>query len=91
MTITIATTATAEDFGDLTVGRHDAGGASDGYRGVFAGGTTGTRQTVIEYVVVETTGDATTFGSLAAATSGCSGAASATYGFYVGGLSLIHI
>jgi len=66
--ITIATTGDATDFGDLTQGRSQIGATSDGARGVFAGGTTGSAPTeivnTIDYITIATTGNATDFGDL---------------------------
>lgn len=61
--ITCATTGNSTSFGNLTVGRYDAGGHGDGTYGVFGGGVTLTN--VIDYITVASTGNATDFGDLA--------------------------
>ena len=78
---TIATSANALDFGDLTSGRGDGGQCSNGVRGVIAGGkTTGGASnvtTAIDYITIATSGQVTGFGSLTVARNmmaGCSDA-----------------
>jgi len=68
---TIATTANATDFGNLTQGRSDGGQVGDSTRGAFgggkytSGGTSGV--TTIDYITIATAGNATSFGSLTSA------------------------
>lgn len=70
--ITIATTGTAADFGDLTVARYDTVGMSNAVRSVTAGGYDfADRSNVIDYVTIASTGNSTDFGD-------------ATVGFYNG-------
>ena len=65
--ITIASEGNAIYFGDLTVARDGAAGASNLIRGVFAGGQSGpTRVNVIDYIAISTGGDAIDFGDLSA-------------------------
>lgn len=55
-------------------------------RGVFAGGNTGSRSNVMDYVEIASTGNATDFGDLVAATSsGLAGCSSTTRGLFGGG------
>lgn len=61
--ITISSAGNATDFGDLTVARYGPGGASNGPRGVFAGGQA-SPATIIDYITFATTGNATDFGDL---------------------------
>ena len=61
--VTIATAGNASDFGDAGAGR--SASASDGSRGCFAGGYTGSgTTTAIEYITIATTGNTTSFGDL---------------------------
>ena len=64
--VTIASTGDAVDFGvDLTVSRYGGQGASNGTRGIFAGGWTGSGSDVIDYVTIQSTGvSAQDFGNL---------------------------
>ncbi len=61
--VTIASLGNATDFGDLVTAREMGGaGASNGSRGIMAGG--GTSSNVMEYITFATTGDTTDFGNL---------------------------
>ena len=76
--ITIATTGNATTFGTLTVGRSHPSATSNGARGIFAGGHTGSEYTdTIDYITIATTGNAIDFGNLSASQSAdivaCSG------------------
>jgi len=64
--VTVATTGNATDFGDLTSRRFQLGGLSDGSRGVFAGGYTGSWTNAMDYITIQTTGNATDFGDMSA-------------------------
>jgi len=65
--ITIDTPGNVTDFGNLTDGRYGLGAASNGTRGVFAGGRNSTVNTnTIDYITINTTGNATDFGDLTA-------------------------
>ena len=68
--VTMASTGDGQDFGDLTQNRETAGGASNGTRGLFAGGFTNPYQNnIIDYVTIATTGNAVDFGDLSLAKS----------------------
>ena len=79
--ITISATGNAFDFGDLSKqGRSHIMPASNGTRGIFAGGITGTNPStsvtnVIEYVMISTKGNSINFGELTgtwrSGTGGC--------------------
>ena len=79
--ITISATGHAFDFGDLTKqGRSNSFPASDGTRGIYAGGLTGTNPVTvetktIEYITISAKGNSTNFGDLTgtfrSGTSGC--------------------
>ena len=77
--ITIASTGSSTNFGDLTQARFFYAGstATDGVRGLFAGGRVQpvSFQNTIDYVTIASTGDATDFGDLtysADSVAGCS-------------------
>ena len=62
--VTIATTANASDFGDLTVARFEAAGFTGGDRGCWAAGGANAARDEIDYVNIASTGNATDFGDL---------------------------
>ncbi len=64
--ITISSTGNASDFGDLTQTVAAVSATSNGTndRGVFGGGTTGSRTNVISYITISSTGNASDFGDL---------------------------
>ena len=65
--VTIATFGNAIEFGDLTVTRGRAGGASNSIRGVWAGGYQNpgsVSQNTIDYITLATAGNAQDFGDL---------------------------
>jgi hypothetical protein len=74
--ITIQSLGDSLDFGDLTSNRNDwRGGASNGTRAIFAGGSNPSYDDSMDYVEIMTTGNAQDFGNLSAATrykAGCS-------------------
>ena len=75
--VAIQTTGDAGDFGDLASG-YDAdqpAGCSDGSRGIFGGGYTGSATVTINYVTIASTADATDFGDLTQARNGAAAAA----------------
>ena len=83
--ITIATAGNATDFGNLTLGRHNASAVSSGTRAVFIAGTTGTYTDTMDYVTVATTGTATDFGDTLSAIQSGAGVSSETRGVTGGG------
>jgi len=88
--ITIATTGNASDFGDLTVGRDNSGGATNKTRGIIGGGKTGSGSSytnTIDYITIATTGNATDFGDLTEARQTAGGAGSTTKGIFGGGIN----
>ena len=62
--ITIATTGNTTDYGDLFYAMGNAGGTSNGTRGVFGGGAGAAYTNIIQYITIATTGDAADFGDL---------------------------
>jgi len=84
--VTIGSTGDATDFGDLSVGRGNLMGAmSNGTRGVFAGGNTGSVSNVMDYITIASTGNATDFGNLTVARHDTTGTGSSTRGIVMGG------
>ena len=85
--ITIATTGNATDFGDLTVGRLYAAGASNSTRGCWAGGNVsgGTQKNEIDYVTIASTGNAADFGDLTSARRDLAACSSPIRGVWCGG------
>ena len=77
------------DFGDLTHGRYDMSGCSNGIRGVFAGGRDPAGNEIddtIDFVTIATTANAADFGNLTAERGGTQGAvSSSTRGIWGGG------
>jgi len=71
--ITISSTGNSQNFGDLTASRYGITQASDGKRGVFAGGrndpTPAASMTTIDYITISSTGNAVTFGTLTTASA----------------------
>ena len=63
--LTMASLASAGDFGDLSSTRNYPAACSSGTRGVIGGGIVGTAKTnIMEYITIATTGNATDFGDL---------------------------
>jgi hypothetical protein len=80
--ITIATTSSASDFGDLVAGNQAPTGLADDTRGIWAGGTSGN---VIQYITIASTGNATDFGDLTQAISYAMSTSNPTRGVIAGG------
>lgn len=78
--ITIASTGSSSDFGDLTTGLDSGSFGSGKTKAVFAGGYDGSSRTnVMQYVTISSTGNTADFGDLIAATN-YMGAASSVHG-----------
>ena len=83
---TIATSAEAVDFGNLTTATRNLSAASGGSRAVVGGGTQSPGAVdVIEFVTVASTGEATDFGNLAAACRDLTALADGNRGCFAGG------
>ena len=83
---TIATSAEAVDFGNLTTATRNLSAASGGSRAVVGGGTQSPGATdTIEFVTVASTGEATDFGNLAAACRDLTALADGNRGCFAGG------
>jgi len=94
--ITISITGNANDFGDLTQGRHSAAGLSNGTgnRGVFSGGrhtSSPTHTNVIDYITISSTppSNATDFGDLTEERRAQAGASNGTRGIFGGGRNIL--
>ena len=86
--VTIATTANAQDFGNLTTGRGYTSAASNQTRGLIAGGRGGSPVAPldsIDLVTIATAGDATDFGDLSNVRYGPGALASPTRALIIGG------
>ena len=73
------------DFGDLSAARMGMGRASNGVRGVFAGGYTPSLVNIIEFVTISTTGNTTDFGDFSTAKSSMGSANNSIIGIFQGG------
>ena len=62
--ITIASTGDTTDFGDLFYAVANAGGTSNGTRGVFGGGAGAAYTNIIQFITISTLGAAADFGDL---------------------------
>jgi len=83
--ITIATTSNATDFGNLTLARRGVGGAGNGIRGVFYGGTNPSLTDTIDFITIASTGNATDFGNASSANASVGALASPTRAVFGGG------
>ena len=84
--VTIATTANATDFGNLTASRGGTQGAvSSSTRGIWGGGFEPSQVNKIEFVTIASAANATDFGDLTVARNGCGRAMSTTRGLFGGG------
>ena len=83
--ITMTTSGSGQDFGDLTVARYDGGSFSNETRGVWFGGYASSTQNVIDYITIASTGNALDFGDLASATMSIQGTSGTTRGLMAGG------
>ena len=72
-------------IGDVTVKRDELTGLSSPTRGIFAGGSTPTRQSLIEFVTIASKGDAIDFGNLTRASGYPCGGGNGTRGIVVAG------
>ena len=87
--ITIASTGDAQDFGDLSEMRAQAGAASNSTRGIVFGGRYAPTQTIIDFVTIATLGNTSSFGTLSRSETRDGGAmASSTRAAHAGGDNL---
>ena len=81
--ITMASTGSSTDFGDLLSNKYYMAGASSATRGLMAGGSA--QQNVIQYITIASTGNATDFGDLTVSSNGRGGVCSKTRAVFGGG------
>ena len=86
--VTISSTGNSFDFGDLSEVKNSAMPASDGVRGIYAGGANPAQQKDIEFVQIASKGNSSNFGELTGkttrgGTSGCN----STRGIFVSGVA----
>ena len=89
--VTIASTGNTNDFGNLTMRKNAAGGASNSVRGVIAGGyayhgssSPSAEVDSIDFIQIASTGNAIEFGQLSSARSHGSGMGTGTRGIFAG-------
>jgi hypothetical protein len=80
--VTISTTGTASDFGDLAVPTYSLAGCSNSTRGLFGGGVSPGSSNVISFVTIASTGNAQDFGDLTAARRDLVATSSQTRGIF---------
>ena len=80
--VTISTTGTASDFGDLAVPTYSLAGCSNSTRGLFGGGVSPGNTNVISFVTIASTGNAQDFGDLTAARRDLVATSSQTRGIF---------
>jgi len=86
--ISIPTAGNATDFGNLTQAISMGASASNGNRGVFAGGLNGsTVYNIINYITIASAGNATDFGDLTVARRQVGGCSDSSRGVFGGGNS----
>jgi len=83
--ITIATAGNATSFGNMLVNAGTIGACSNGSRGLFGGGNTGSYLNSIEYITIATTGNATDFGDRTIARNYVAGCSNGSRGCFGGG------
>lgn len=84
--LTIASTGSSTDFGDLTVGRTQTASCASSTRAVFMGGAAGgTPQNIMDYITILSTGNAVDFGDLAITMSAFGAGNNSTRGVCAGG------
>ncbi len=83
--VTIASTGTIQDFGNLTQGKRAAGAVSSSVRGVVLGGWVSAAQNDIDYYTISSTGNAQDFGNLTTSSGFNAACASSTRGLVAGG------
>ena len=89
--VTIANTANALDFGDLSVARRGIAACSSSTRGLWGGGRSdpsgSNPDDTIDFVTIATLGNASDFGNLSVARRYLGSTSSTTRGFWMGGNS----
>ena len=83
--ITIQSTGSVLDFGDLTVGRSSLGSCSSSTRGVWGGGQNPANLVDVDFVTISTLGNAADFGDLLTAAFAVAASSNAIRGIFGGG------
>ena len=83
--LNMTTEGNAIDFGDTTSSWYECAACGNKTRGVFAGGTYGTNNNIMEFVTIATTGNAADFGDMAESTNPGGGGGNQTRGILCGG------
>ena len=83
--VTIATTGSATNFGDLNVDRRSLNGTGSFIRAFFSGGKTPTMSNVVDYYTFTSAGTAADFGDLTNARQSLTSSSSPTRGVIFGG------
>ena len=83
--INMTTGGNAVDFGDTTKQYYECAACGNNTRGVFAGGTYGSNNNIMEFVTIATSGNAADFGDMAEATNPGGGGGNQTRGILCGG------
>ena len=85
--LNMTTEGNAIDFGDTSKQFYECAACGNKTRGVFAGGTYGTNNNIMEFVTIATTGNAADFGDMAESTNPGGGGGNQTRVFFV----VVHI
>lgn len=83
--ITISTTGSNFDFGDLLNTIRDHATFASPTRCILGGGSTPSATNRIEYITIATQGNSTDFGDLTSVRAACGGGSNATRGIFAGG------
>ena len=83
--LNMTTEGNAIDFGDTSKQFYECAACGNKTRGVFAGGTYGTNNNIMEFVTIATTGNAADFGDMAESTNPGGGGGNQTRGILCGG------
>ena len=83
--LNMTTSGDAVDFGDTTKEFYECAACGNKTRGVFAGGTYGTNNNIMEFVTIATNGNAADFGDMAESTNPGGGGGNQTRGILCGG------
>ena len=83
--LNMTTEGTAIDFGDTSKTFYECAACGNKTRGVFAGGTYGSNNNVMEFVTIASTGNAEDFGDMAQSTNPGGGGGNQTRGILCGG------
>ena len=83
--LNMTTEGNAVDFGDTSKSFYECAACGNKTRGVFAGGTYGSNNNVMEFVTIATQGNAADFGDMAESTNPGGGGGNQTRGILCGG------